>query len=692
MRKRTEIFIYLGLISLSVLSLAVFGLYSDNKIDKTIRYHGNALTPQVWEMDYQGIEQYLSLAINSYGYKRVVFNDTVYGNNMVDIQGLPPGIIDNLLISLGLLRTTRKTVNIYYEKVHLGTLVVFSYNRYVYQQFYLLLIFILMVCISYLILHLNRARSTLEQRVLQRTVEMEKHITNRMRMEENLKLTLDSIGDGVISTDREGRIIRMNPVAQQLTGYSMEEAAGQIIEDILHIQDHDTLVMKNDSFREIIENGSLNVDNSHFRTLIAKTGEEFQIIESGKPIQSNNGKILGVVLVFRDMTRELKMQNQLEHSQRMDAVGQLASGIAHDFNNMLGGILGSSELLDSFIQGNEKAEKMNHIIHEAAERAAELTNQLLTFSRKKPVVKKNVDLHEIISETAALLERTIDKRIKITLDLQADVPYLSGDPSMLQNAIINMGINASHAIPEEGNLFLCTRNKNIDDKDCQNSAFDLDPGMYIELIVEDDGVGMTEEIQKHIFEPFFTTKMHQKGTGLGLATVFGIMKQHKGEIKVYSEVGHGTAFHLFFPVVLHMHKSEKNETVGGLDASGTVLVVDDLDLMRTTASEILKDAGFRVLVAEDGYDALQVFNRENNKVDLILLDMIMPRMNGKEFFIELQKISPETPIILSSGFKNSKDFEFLNNNGLQGTINKPYRRNELLDIVSSVIDKHKKSP
>ena len=229
---------------------------------------------------------------------------------------------------------------------------------------------------------------------------------------------------------------------------------------------------------------------------------------------------------------------------------------------------------------------------------------------------------------------------------------------MLQSIIINMGINASHAISGKGSLRLATKNVDFDESYCQSSPFSLEPGHYIELSIEDNGSGMPETVVSHIFEPFFTTKPQGKGTGLGLSTVYGTVKQHGGEIRVYSEEGEGTTFYVSLPLAIEEEQTENTTSAEIPAGSGTVLVVDDVDIMRITAEELLKDAGYNVITAEDGLDALHIYSAAPDSIDLVLLDLVMPRMGGRECFQELRKISPGLPVILSSGFVNSEDYQF----------------------------------
>ena len=692
MRKRTEYSIYLVLSALLVFIQLFIAHYSNRRINEEIAYHGKALSSYAWELDYQGVKQYMSLAVNSYAYGRARFYDMSTNRIQGDVSGKEPNRIDSFLMELGVLRSTEKEVELFHGNELIGILTIESYNRYIYWQFYLFLVYILVFFITSLIMNLARARQLLEERVKLRTADLEEEVNSRLKAEENLRMTLDSIGEGVISTDRDGIITGINPVARQMINISFKEGIGSLLEDVLDIRNDEMGSTRENPFRDILERGSLNHVKGHPRTLVSRTGEKYQIVESGTPIRSQKGELMGIVLVIRDMTGEFKLQKQLEHSQRMDAVGQLAGGIAHDFNNMLGGILGSSELLESYIGDNDMAVQMNRLIHETTERAAELTRQLLAFSRKGGIEHTPVDLHEVIAATASLLERTIDRRVEIHMDLKAEHSEIFGDSSMIQNVIINLGINASHAIEGSGNLSLSTRNTEFDEDYCRSSPFEIEPGAYLELAVEDDGSGMSEEVKNHIFEPFFTTKAQGKGTGLGLAMVYGTVKQHQGEIRVYSEVGRGTSFILSFPLLEINRQSKTADEVNPPPGTETILVVDDIDIMRLTARGYLEEAGYTVITAEDGYEAIDIFSRDPSGIDLVIVDMIMPRMSGKECFFELRKISPRIPVILSSGFVNNDDFRIMKLQGLSGSISKPYRGRELVKLVYSVLHRENVPP
>ena len=286
-----------------------------------------------------------------------------------------------------------------------------------------------------------------------------------------------------------------------------------------------------------------------------------------------------------------QLERVLAHSQKMDAIGQLAGGIAHDFNNMLGGIVGAAEMLSMYLPDDPKARKFHQLIMESAGRSADLVKKLLAFSRNNPQLSSTIDVHDVLRETIMLLENTIDRRVVITVNLEAKESTIIGDPTQLQNSFLNMGINSSHAMPSGGTLCFSTRNLQLDAAYCRNSTFEIEPGEFLEIEIRDDGHGIELEHMGMIFDPFFTTKDQDKGTGLGLSAVYGSMQQHKGAVTVYSEVGCGTTFHLFLPVVSGRTELIQRVKPEAIKGSGTILVVDDEEVMRITAKAILEELG-----------------------------------------------------------------------------------------------------
>jgi PAS domain S-box-containing protein len=513
-----------------------------------------------------------------------------------------------------------------------------------------------------------------------KTQEMAKILEGQ---KQNLRITLNSIGEGVISTDLESCITGINPIAEKLTGYSFEEAQGKKLEEVFNILEAEGGKVAKSPVQDVLETDSFSLFKNH-TVLVSREGQAYLIESSAAPIRDDEGAV-GVVLVFRDVTEEHALREQLNHSQKMKAVGQLAGGIAHDFNNMLGGILGCSEMLERSLQNGKDPKKYLHMIMESAERASSLAQKLLTFSRKKPTAFEGLYLHQVIQETAAVLKNTIDKKIEIKLDLNASSSTILGDLSLLQSLFLNLGINASHAMPEGGVLSFSSRILNLSEAYCNSSLFELEPGQFVEIEVKDTGCGMSAEVQQHIFEPFFTTKKQGKGTGLGLAAVYGAVQQHRGAITVYSEEGRGTSFHITMPLASNLQVEniyQKKEPVKG---EGLILVVDDEKVMRATAEALLEECGYSVLVAENGEQALEIFEQHKKDIGLVIVDMIMPEMSGRECFGKLREIKQDVKVILSSGFTRNEDLQAMREEGLMGFIGKPYCGTELSRLVHRVL-------
>jgi len=378
-----------------------------------------------------------------------------------------------------------------------------------------------------------------------------------------------------------------------------------------------------------------------------------------------------------------KLSEELRQAQKMEAIGLLAGGVAHDFNNLLTGILGNAQLLTMALPADTENGQCAADIIRSSQRAADLTQQLLAFSRKGKFRMANVDLHQIIDEVVRLLSRSIDRRVVISQDLAATVPIVHGDPSQLQNAVLNLGVNARDAMPDGGRLTFATRNIEV------NESFQHDfpeaeiLGEYVELKVTDTGCGISSETREHIFEPFFTTKGVGKGTGLGLAGVFGCVKSHNGVIKVDSEVTKGSTFTILLPV-----SGESTATApANLDedlirGEGRVLIVDDEEAVRKTAARALRNLGYEVTTCADGVKAIAYFKDHYKEVDLVVLDLIMPKMSGGEVFQFLKKIDPEVRVLIASGFTREGTADTLIKHGALGFINKPFKIEALSHAVA----------
>jgi signal transduction histidine kinase/CheY-like chemotaxis protein len=373
-----------------------------------------------------------------------------------------------------------------------------------------------------------------------------------------------------------------------------------------------------------------------------------------------------------------QMSEQLQQSQKMEAIGQLAGGVAHDFNNIPTAILGSAELLK--LQSSEPQHRLIQNIIQASTRASELTRNLLDFSRKGTLQKLPVDIHKMLGEVISLLSHSIDKRIAIETELQSRNPVVLGDPSKLQNAFLNLGINASDAISGGGAITFTTLDVEITDA-IRTRFGELQQGSYLKISVTDTGMGIAEEDIERIMEPFFTTKEQGKGTGLGLASVYGSVMIHAGQIDVRSTPGKRTAFDIYLPTPNLPVETDDNIGVRGLVfGSGVVMVVDDEDFVRNYGASALRKLGYTVFDFADPLKAIDHFQTHHESVSLVVLDLMMPRLNGRETLEALLKIDPAAPVIITSGYGRQQEGDLLKE-GARHFLRKPFKLQELSNLV-----------
>jgi PAS domain S-box-containing protein len=500
--------------------------------------------------------------------------------------------------------------------------------------------------------------------------------------EESLAVTVRSIGDGLIAVDVHARVTRLNPVAEALTGMSEKQALGRPVEEVMVLVDAATKEVLPVPLRAVAERG-VELPLPAEVLLRSQTGNERRIDDSMRPLFSLEGALLGAVMVFRDVTDQEALAARLRHAEKMDAVGKLAGGIAHDFNNMLTGILGSAEFLHHQALG-EEAKECLEIIERSAERAALMNAKLLAFSRRGTKLSTPVHLHRVIEDVVLLMRHSLDKSVEIQTVYGATLDRVIGDPSQIQNALMNLAINARDAIAQTGVLVYRTRNVEISGNEPGYEPFALEQGIYCIVEVEDSGAGIDEEVLPHIFDPFYTTKDVGKGTGLGLASVYGTMTEHHGAVSVRSRPGQ-TVFELAFPTaegveVLPVPSRGKALTSG----SGCVLVVDDEEMLHRIARSILMRCGFEVIVAENGEDALNELQK-HPEVCAVVLDMIMPTMGGVACLKKIRERQPTLPVILVSGFSNSERIQEHLKVGYTFFLSKPYRSADLIQCIHDCI-------
>jgi PAS domain S-box-containing protein len=490
--------------------------------------------------------------------------------------------------------------------------------------------------------------------------------------EENLRITLDSIGDAVIATDADGRVFRMNKVAETLCGLSAANAAGKDLSDVFRLKDAVSGTSRESPAVTVLTTGE-KLDLKSETLLVSLAGEERLISDSAAPIRNSEGDIVGTVIVFRDITEQSRVEEQLRQSQKMDSLGQLAGGIAHDFNNMLSGTLGYAELIARRHPGDEKTQAYTDIVMKTSMQAADLTRKLLSFSRKEKEESLPFDLHDNLTDALAILERTVDKRITIEKRMHALSSIVIGDPSQIQNAILNVCVNARDAMPEGGKLTIATENIELGESYCRTSPFELEPGQFILVSISDTGTGMSYEVSKRIFEPFFTSKEAGEGTGLGLAAAYGAVASHNGSIIVLSEEGQGTSFHIHLPIDRKSAAQNPAFREEPKEGSGCILIVDDEDAVRSALSLQLEQLGYEVILASDGREGCELYRLNRERVDAVIMDMIMPRMNGRDCLREIRRIDPSAKVIVFSGFVQESILHELQEAGISEFIKKPFR-------------------
>jgi PAS domain S-box-containing protein len=499
--------------------------------------------------------------------------------------------------------------------------------------------------------------------------------------EEDLRTTLLSIGDAVIATDSRGVIKRINPVAELLTGWSSAEAVGSLLGDVFKVVSATTGEELEDPLSEVLGRRGLGTVSDD-TVLIARDGLRRRIADSAAPIVGKDGEMRGVVIVFRDVTELRRLEEKLQHAQKMETVGQLAGGIAHDFNNLLAGIMGFVDLLNLQLAHDSAVTRYIEGIRQAALRAAQLVQRLLAYSRKAGVANVSVEMKSLVQSVIDMIQTTVDKKIEIQNFFGCESCYVQGDPSQLQSAVLNLAINARDAMPDGGSMTFAVSEWNVGPEGFYVGQDELPPGRYLRVVVTDTGVGIPKHLQQKIFEPFFTTKEVGQGSGLGLAAVYGTAKQHGGAVSVVSEEGKGTSASIYLPLAEECVKIDAPEQAALVQGEGCILIVDDEEMIRDIGKALLAKLGFEVLLAEDGEAAISLYREKQERVKIVILDVVMPKLSGLETFRMLKAINPNVRVIVSSGFGPDQRIASILNEGAKGFLQKPFSIKDLSTMIA----------
>lgn len=494
-------------------------------------------------------------------------------------------------------------------------------------------------------------------------------------------LIFANLKDAIIITDPQNQIVDANPIAEQMFGYSRHELIGQPISILKRSEESQKLdaQIKEAVARYGIWTGEVN--------FIRKNGSAGVSSSTVLAVKDAKGRIIARAGINHEITERKQLEQQLQQAQKMEAIGRLAGGIAHDFNNILTAVIGYSELLLMGTDESDPRVASLKEIEKAGHRAADLTRQLLAFSRRQMLQPKLLDLNQVVSEIEPMLRRLIGEDIELTISSDPRLGQIKADLGQMQQVIMNLAINARDAMPDGGKLNIGTRNVSSETgtavPDFQGANY-----THAELWVEDTGVGINPADMDKIFEPFFTTKDPAKGTGLGLSTVYGIVKQSDGDVKVNSRLGEGTRFEILLPLV--------NEAPAGNDLeipvetstseAETILVIEDEPPVLALVAEILKNEGYNVLSAENGKEAIALISGYSGPLDLIVTDVVMPGLNGRETVERLSEIRPDIPVVFMSGYSDNISIT-RNSAGGVAFISKPFTPATLVLKVKEALNR-----
>jgi PAS domain S-box-containing protein len=500
----------------------------------------------------------------------------------------------------------------------------------------------------------------------------EREITKELlSSREHFEAIINNMSEGILELTADARIVIANPSAISLAGISEEKLLATEFMELFGEEHHQRI-----------------------ESILETLDEQRQIIPEDSPVLMNDKLVSlnfipikdalheSIIVIITDVTEKKQIEEQLLQAQKMEAIGTLAGGIAHDFNNLMTVMQGNVSLMLMSIESDHPHYEPLRNIEQQIVSGAKLTSQILGYASQGKYEIQCIDLNHLIEATSGTFGR-MRKDITIERHLEADLFSIQADKSQIEQVLLNLYINAADAMPDGGRLILKT--SNINQKNRLGKIRDPKPGNYVQLTITDTGIGMDKETQEHIFEPFFTTKIIGKGTGLGLASSYGVIKGHKGYIEVDSEKGRGTTFYLYMPASGLVCSKDTEPADPLVRGEGTVLLVDDEETVLDIGAKILQRLGYHVFAVRDGQESIQVYEEEKDKIDIVILDMIMPEMGGGVVYDRIKSINPEVKVLLSSGYSKDGQATEILNRGCKGFIQKPFNIKELSGKVGEIL-------
>ena len=538
---------------------------------------------------------------------------------------------------------------------------------------------------------LEKYRSHLEELVEERTAalsvaneKLREEISERKRSEfalreseEKYRLLVENSNDAIFVI-QDGQVTFPNPKAKALSNEMNMDISRRPFFDFIYPDDKEVVLRW---YKRSLKSG--DATGSHTFKLVDRTGREHWVELNAVLIKWE--KKIAALNFLRDVTAQKALEIQLHQAQRMESIGTLAGGIAHDFNNLLMGIQGNASVMMLDLKPDDALYENIKSIQRCVKSGSNLTKQLLGFARGGKYVVKPTYMNEVLKRTAHIFGRT-RKEIKIHRRFKKDIWIVNVDVGQIEQVLLNLYVNAWQAMPDGGDLHLETDNVYLDKAYVFAKPFDVKPGRYVRISITDTGIGMDDSVQQRIFEPFFTTKAIGQGTGLGLASAYGIVKNHGGIITCYSALGIGTTFNVYLPAYAKEGAEKFHPIQEFLQGSETVLLVDDEKVIVEVAKKMMESLGYRVLTARSGREAISIYEKKHDSIDLVILDMIMPYLSGKEVFDRMKKKDPHVKVLLASGYSLKGQAQEIMDSGCRGFIQKPFDTAELSKKIREVLD------